>query len=59
VHAGRKQPRCIIGSFGAIEHDTTAVDEGDIGEDVLDLLNPVRRDDDGAAAIEAVAKQRA
>ena len=41
----------------AIEHDPTAVDEHEIGEDVLDLFHLVGGHDDGAAAIEVVVQQ--
>jgi hypothetical protein len=36
----------------------TAVDEHQVGEDVLDLLNLMCRHHDGAAAIEVVVQQR-
>ena len=42
----------------AIEHDAAAVDEHDIGEDVLDLFDLMGRHHDGAAAIEVVVQQR-
>src|SRR5712664_2695155 len=42
----------------AIEYDSTAVDEHDIGEDVLDLFNLMCGHDDGAAAIVVVVQQR-
>src|SRR5215471_14097177 len=41
----------------AIEHDPAAVNEHEIGEDVLDLVHLVRGDHDGALAIEVVAQQ--
>src|SRR6266852_9065185 len=41
----------------AIEYDAAAVDEHDIGEDVLDLFYLMCRHDDGAAAIEVVVQQ--
>ncbi len=43
---------------GAVEHDPTAVDEHDIGEDVLDLFDLMSRHDDGAVAVEVVVQQR-
>src|SRR6266702_953841 len=42
----------------AIEYDAAAVDEHDIGQDVLDLFNLMCGHDDGAAAIEVVVQQR-
>ena len=42
----------------AIEHDAAAVDEHQVGEDVLNLLDLVRRHDDGAPVIEIVVQQR-
>ena len=42
----------------ALEHDAAAVDEHDVGEDVLDLLDLMGRDEDGAAAVEVVVQQR-
>src|SRR6267142_1167678 len=42
----------------AIEYDAAAVDEHDIGEDVLDLFHLMCGHDDGAAAIEVVVQQR-
>ncbi len=42
----------------AIEDDAAAVDEHEIGEDVLDLFHLMGRHDDGAAAIEVVVQQR-
>src|SRR5713226_7723885 len=41
----------------AVEYDTAAVDEHDIGEDVLDLFHLVCRYHDGAVAIEVVVQQ--
>ena len=42
----------------ALEHDAAAVDEHEVGEDVLDLFDLVGRHHDGAAAIEVVVQQR-
>ena len=42
---------------GAGEHDATAVDEHEIGEDVLDLFHLMCRHHDGAAAIEVIVQQ--
>ena len=42
----------------AFEHDAAAVDEHEVGEDVLDLFHLMRRHHDGAAAIEVVVQQR-
>ncbi len=41
----------------AIEYDAAAVDEHDIGEDVLQLFDLVRGNDDGAFPIEVVVQQ--
>src|SRR6266536_6035318 len=41
----------------AIEHDAAAVDEHQIGEDVLDVFNLMCRNYDGAAAIEVAVQQ--
>ena len=41
----------------AIEYDAPAVDEHEIGEDVLDVFHLMCRHDDGAAAIEVVVQQ--
>ena len=41
----------------ALEHDAAAVDEDQIGEDVLDLFHLMGRHHDGAAAIEVVVQQ--
>src|ERR1700676_2811965 len=42
----------------AIEYDSTAVDEHEIGKDVLDLFHLMCGHQDGAAAIEVVVQQR-
>jgi len=42
---------------GAIEDDAAAVDEHEIGEDVLDVFHLMGRHHDGAAAIEVVVQQ--
>jgi hypothetical protein len=44
--------------YAPAEHDPAAVDEHEVGEDVLDFLHLVRRHDDGAAALEIVVQQR-
>ena len=41
-----------------VQHDAAAVDEHHVGKEVLDLFHLMRRDDDGAAAIEVVIEQR-
>src|SRR5882757_5018670 len=41
----------------AIENDTTAVDEHDVGEDVLNLFHLMGGHEDGAAAIEVIVEQ--
>ncbi len=40
-----------------VEQDPAAVDEDHIGKKILDLFHLMRRDDDGAAAIEVVVEQ--
>ncbi len=42
----------------AAEDDTTPVDEHHIGKDVLNLVDLMGGDDDGAAAIEVVVQER-
>src|SRR5262249_1352921 len=42
----------------ALEHNAAAIDEHQIGENVLHFFDLVRRNDDGAAAIEIVVQQR-
>ena len=42
---------------GRIEHDLAVLDEDDVGEDVLDLLDLVRGDEDGAFLVEIVIQQ--
>ena len=42
----------------ALEHETTAVDEHEIGDDVLDLFNLMCCHHDRAAAIKVVVQQR-
>ena len=41
-----------------LEYDAAAVDEHDIGEDVLNLFHLMGGHHDGAAAIEVVVQQR-
>ncbi len=40
------------------EYDAATIDEHEIGEDVLNLLDLMRGDDDSAAAIEIIIEQR-
>src|SRR5437879_13375052 len=42
----------------ALQRDPTPVDEHEIGKDILDLLDLVRRYDDCAAVIEVIVQQR-
>ena len=42
----------------AFEHDATAVDEHEIGQNLLDLFHLMRRHHDRAAAIEIIVQQR-
>ena len=43
---------------GGDEHDAAAIDEDDVGEDVLNFFDLVRGDDNRAVAIEVVVEQR-
>src|SRR5205085_4028400 len=42
----------------ALEHDATAVDEHEIGQNVLDLFHLMCRHHDGAAVIEVIVQER-
>src|SRR3977135_3326147 len=42
----------------ALEHDLTAVDEHEIGKDILDLFHLVRCYHDSTAVIEVIVQQR-
>ena len=42
----------------AFEHDPAAIDKDEIGQDILDFFDLMRRDNDGATAVEVIVEQR-